>query len=180
MQWEKEEGATPNAQALQALAQSGFDVLYVVTGRRERRLPAAEEAYNPVSAQAFCDKLERRFDQIEPWPLEPEVQEQLASERNELTRIATIEALPDHLRARADQMLVMAFEDEEAVARQVRRFRQLTAAVRLAEAVLDEAAEETGKQMPPSLREPLLTLVRKYKIGPTDLHQLMDRLSRHW
>ena len=47
VQWEKKEGATPNAEALAALASWDFDILYIITGQRQ-----AGHAGNPVLGPA--------------------------------------------------------------------------------------------------------------------------------
>ena len=172
--WEKGDGPTPNAEALAALHRAGMDVLYVVTGNRETRLPAAQEAYNALTAQAFCDALEARFHQLSPWPLSEEVRASLSPERAELDRIARLEALPDKVRARADQMLWMAFEDAEASDRLDARFRAISRRIREADATIERAARIAGTEAPPLLKANLMKLVSDYAIDPEDLAPLLS------
>ncbi len=178
VQWEKDTGATPNSEALSALSLHGFDVLYIVTGRRETRLSAEQEAYNALTAQAFCDALEARFHQLSPWPLQEEVRASLSAERIELDRIARMEALPDKVRARADQMLLMAFDDAEASGRLDNRFRAIRRRLHEADAAIERAARIVGTEAPPQLKAALLKTVADYAIDAEDLAPLLSLVIR--
>ena len=172
--WEKGDGPSPNAEALAALHGAGMDVLYVVTGNRETRLSAAEDAHNALTAEAFCDALEERFHQLSPWPLQEEVRASLAAERIELDRIARMEALPDKLRARADRMLVMAFDDAEATDRFDGRLRAVVRRLHEADATIERAARIAGTEAPALLKGNLMKLVSDYAIDAEDLVPLLS------
>ena len=177
IEWEKDDVAGANSRALAAFALTGLDVLYIVTGRREQRLPADQQPYDTLSAQAFLDALEARFHQLQPWPLSQEHRDGLAAERTELHRIAGMEALPAKLRARADQMLYMAFQDAEAEERLDNRFRAIARRMREADAAIDRAARIAGTEAPPLLKANLMKLVSDYAIDPEDLAPVLAMIA---
>ena len=177
IKYENDERA-PDALFLQSLSAAGADTLYIVTGRREVMLPASLEAYNTLTANAFCDSLEARFRHLEPWPLPEDIRASLNAERVELDRIARIEALPDKVRARADQMLLMAFDDTEACGRLDNRFRAIRRRLLEADAAIERAARIAGTEAPPQLKAALLKMVADYAIEAEELAPLLSLVVR--
>lgn len=171
IQWESG-STTPNAEALSALSAIGVDVLYVVTGRREG---ARSSGLSATDANAHLARIESSLEARQV-PLSGK--DRRADECAALQAIATDDRLPEETRGRADMMLRVAFEDEEAEARAEARAARLSREIRIAETVISDATRSAGFEPPQTLRMHLVHLVSHYKVRGEIITDILSDLRR--
>lgn len=154
----------PDAAFLASLHTGGVDILYVVTGQRAG---TDQGDIDPLIAGEFIEALSRAIER--QWPLDEKARAALSVERCRLERIATSQLLSDRLRARADQLLIIAFDDEHATDRRDGRIAWLGRRLRDASHVIRQAGILQGQPIPSDLEATLLKLVADYDISPEDL-----------
>lgn len=159
--WEKGT-ASPSASALSAMAEHGFDVLYILTGVRAVR--ADESGPSAAYAHAAMDEVERDYDAEFP------------RNRGLLGGFAVDPGLPDEARARADKLLAR-HGDESARRRIEDRQRRRSEALEQARLMVREACFVVDWEPPERLQGALIRLVAASDINSRILEGFLADLA---
>ena len=174
--WEKDV-ASPNAAALNAFAEAGADVLYVLTGRRQSELlKQSEQAFAEQMLRSLAAGLEAPDAEASRRKLSVDEVREAACEA--LHRIATNVEIPDETRQEADELLRRHFDDPEAGRRRSARFASYLARRYQAERDLDDAFEGFEIVLPSGIRDQLVTLVLDHGIKTEELMPLLSEMAR--
>lgn len=162
IQWEKD-GTSPSALALNAFADAGADVLYILTGRR-----ADGSGDGASAAESRIAVLEAKVAAGEYLT---------ADQAAELAGIATASGMADRTRAYADRVL-RALGDADAENRHREREARRDAAMRMAQVRVADICGKVRWDAPASTMATLVRLIVDCDVGDDHLESLVVEMRR--
>lgn len=171
LKWEKDE-SSPTGTFLAEFAQSGVDVMYVLTGKRGASLtPGAVPDF--LEATSIVEEAHRLLEHARAVPL-PDDDNDTQRLRQTLEAIATASQTPEKMRAECDMLLKTLFDDAAADERAAKRWRRVVAMSKAAVNELTRLESELNWEPPELVHHTILTLHTRHNFSPDELIDLLQ------